>query len=273
MAIDPRTDREHLRTVTYGSGDLLADRQQLYRFRTTEQGPITDWLFGLVGGAGALPSPVIDVGTGSGQYLLALERRMPAFGFDLSEGMLVDARAGGWAGPLAVADAMQLPLRDSSVGTALANHMLYHVPDIAAAARELRRVLCEDGVLLAVTNGAGHIEEIGRVLEDAVREVAGDDTFHVDRSGERFTLEAGGDVLRVAFRDVQRHDRYAELAVPDAEPVLRYLASMVGLEPSFPEGVTFAQVMQRCEPRVRETLERDGVFRVRVHAGAFVCRS
>ena len=30
--MDPRVDRQHLTTVSYRTGDLLADRQQLYRF-------------------------------------------------------------------------------------------------------------------------------------------------------------------------------------------------------------------------------------------------
>lgn len=269
--MDPRTDRRHLQSVTYGSGDLLADRQQIYRYRTTEQGPIADWLFGLVGGPDGLPAPIADVGTGNGNYLLALAGR-DAFGLDLSEGMLRDARDAGCAGPLAVSDVTALPLRDASIGTAMANHMLYHVPDIAAAVRELRRVVRAEGIVLAVTNGLGHVAELGRVLEDSIHDVAGDASFHLDRSGERFTLEDGADVLRTAFGSVERHDRHAELLVPDAEPVMRYLASMVGLEPSLPEGVTFAAVLERCAPRVEEIVARDGGFRVTVHAGAFVCR-
>jgi SAM-dependent methyltransferase len=150
--------------------------------------------------------------------------------------------------------------------------MLYHVPDIAAAARELRRVVRADGLLLAVTNGAGHVAELGRVFEDAIHDVAGDTAFHLGRSGERFTLEDGAAVLGTAFGHVERHDRHAELLVPDPEPVVRYIASMVGLEPSFPDGVTMAAVLERCEPRVRAVIERDGAFRVHVHAGAFVCR-
>jgi len=152
-SFDVRTDRQHLTTVAYGTGDLLADRQQIYRYMRPSQEPITDWLYGLVGGASAVTDPVVDIGTGNGQYLLALPDRWRV-GLDLSSGMLNSARQAGLHAPLVVADAQALPLADNSAGTLLANHMLYHVPHIVVAVREARRVLSPGGVLLAATNGS-----------------------------------------------------------------------------------------------------------------------
>jgi SAM-dependent methyltransferase len=264
--LDPRTDRGHLTTVAYGSGDLLADRQQLYRFVTPKQGPIAEWLFSLVDGN--LPEPVVDIGVGNGQYLAALHGR-PVIGVDLSRGMLEGIADRGW--PLVEADAQALPLATRSVGTAMANHMLYHVPDIALAARELRRVVRPGGVMLAVTNGAGHMAEIGDVIMAAVTELGGDG-FVLDRSGDRFTLEDGGEVLAAAFTLVERHDRHAEVLCPEADSILRYIASMRGLEPTLPNGLTWDEVVKAAEPRVGARLKAEGVFRVGVHVGAFVCR-
>src|SRR5436305_14202446 len=93
----------------------------------------------------------------------------------------------GW--PLVEADAQALPLATASVGTAMANHMLYHVPDIALAARELRRVTRPGGVVLAVTNGGDHTEELGRLLGAEA----------LERSMSRFTLETGGGGLGRVF--------------------------------------------------------------------------
>ena len=267
---DPRTDRRHLTTISYGTGDLLADRQQLYRFAQPKKEPITEWLFALVGGPEALGEPIVDVGAGNGQYLSALpERRRMAL--DLSRGMLLGLRQAGFAGPVLETDAQALPLAAASAGTAMANHMLYHVPDIERAALELRRVLRPGGVLLAVTNGRDHLAELGRVLDESVSELAGR-PFHLDRSGERFTLEDGEDLLAVAFASVSCHHRRTELVVPEVDPVMRYLASMVGLSPTLPYGVEFSDVLAAAERRVTAVIARDGAFRVHVHAGAFVGR-
>jgi SAM-dependent methyltransferase len=267
---DPRTDRRHLTTISYGTGDLLADRQQLYRFVQPKKEPITEWLFGLVGGPEGLGEPIVDVGAGNGQYLSALPGRRRV-GLDLSRGMLTGLRPAGLGVPLLEADAQALPLAPASAGTAMANHMLYHVPDIELAARELRRVLRPDGVLLAVTNGRDHLGELGRVVDESISELAGR-PFHLDRSGERFTLEDGDDLLAVAFDSVQSHHRRTQLVVPGLEPVMRYLASMVGLSATLPDGVEFGPVLAAAERRVATVIAREGAFRVHVHAGAFVCR-
>ena len=275
MKVDPRTDRQHLTTESYGDAQRLSSRQQLYRFSRPPDGepmgPITEWLFGLVGGAAALPRPIVDVGTGNGNYLRDLGGFDP-IGFDLSEGMLRDARASGCEGPLGVADLQALPLCTASVGTAMANHMLYHLPDIALGVVELRRVVRDDGVVLAVTNGDDHIGEIAGVLNAAANELGGSAGFVFDRSGMRFTLENGGDAMHGAFSDVTIHHRRTELVVPEVEPVLEYMASMRALAVTLPDGVSYDAMLDICRKRVTEIIEREGAFVVSVHAGAFVCR-
>jgi ubiquinone/menaquinone biosynthesis C-methylase UbiE len=45
----------------------------------------------------------------------------------------------------AQADAQALPFRDASFDAVIANHMLYHVPDISRSLGEVRRVLKPSG--------------------------------------------------------------------------------------------------------------------------------
>jgi SAM-dependent methyltransferase len=247
---DPRTDRRQLTTVAYGTGDLLADRQQRYRFVTPKQEPIWEWLFALVDGE--LPEPIVDVGAGNGNYLAALPGRS-VVGIDLSRGMLEGIADRGW--PLVEADGQAIPLANDAVGTAMANHMLYHVPDIALAVRELRRIVRPGGVLLAVTNARDHTGTLTDLLDPQVRE----------RSMTRFTLENGAEFLRTAFTHVERHDRRAEIVCPEVEPVMRYMSSLTSLGVS-PEDLAAA------ERKVSDTIQREGAFRVPIHAGAFLCR-
>lgn len=270
VSVDPRTDRDLLRTASYGTGDLLADRQQIYRFVEPRREPVTEWLFAQVGGPASLPEPIVDVGAGNGQYLFALPGRT-TMGLDLSHGMLTGMRAEGFAGPLVEADAQALPLRTGAAGTAMANHMLYHVPDIDRAIDELRRVVRPDGVVLVVTNGLDHLAELGKVIDDAVMSTSGA-PFHFDRSGERFDLDGSEDRLRRVFGSVTRDDRRATLVVPGAEPVMRYLSSLAGLATMLPESVPFEAMLAVAAQQVDAIIERDGVFRAGLHAGAFVCR-
>ena len=151
----------------YADPSKLTARQSLWQFLP---GPaLPDRVVDLVP-----PDAVVaDVGCGNGVYLERLRRRgsnPDRGGFDLSPGM---ARAASAHAPTAVADAQALPLRAGSVDVVLCLHMLYHVPDIARALRELRRVLRPGGLALVTTNGAGHIAELKAVMDSAARWVAG----------------------------------------------------------------------------------------------------
>lgn len=256
-------------TVAYATPGYLADRQQIYRFIQPDLAPITEWLFDLAGGPDELLEPVVDVGTGGGQYLDALSSRKRV-GLDLSSGMLAALRRQQPDLPLACADVQSVPLADGSAGTLLANHMLYHVPDIAKGVAELRRVLQPKGLLLVVTNGIDHLAELAALRDQVISQLAGQPS-HLDTSGKRFTLENGEQHLRRYFRSVECHHRRAELVVPDPEPVLRYLASQESLAPLLPDGITFDAVLQAAEPMLVATIKTEGHFRVRIHAGAFVC--
>ncbi|HEY4849397.1 MAG TPA: class I SAM-dependent methyltransferase [Streptosporangiaceae bacterium] len=147
----------------YADDRNLRARQRLWR----HQNPYFDivaWVLDL-----ARLSPglrVLDAGCGNGEYLRALAMRpVQAAGCDLSMGMLRMA-----AHPaLLNADVAALPVRDGTFAVVLAVHMLYHVPDREAAARELRRVLAPGGACIAVTNGARHTRSLRALVERAVR--------------------------------------------------------------------------------------------------------
>ena len=267
---DPRTDRATLTGVSYRTGDFLADRQQLYRFAVDRTETVSQWLFGLVGGIDVLGEPIIDVGSGNGTYLAPMQHRR-VVGLDLSRGMLLGIRERGFEGPLVESDAQALPIASLCVGTALANHMLYHVPDIGAAVRELRRVLRSGGILLAITNGRDHMAELVAIRNAAVEEVAGD-RFRYESAAARFNLDNGAGFLSASFESVELHHRRGELSIPTAEPVVRYLASAAGTARSLPKGVAFTRVVEIAERIVRERILQDGRLRVTTHTGAFVCR-
>jgi SAM-dependent methyltransferase len=267
---DPRTDAATLTGVSYRTGAFLADRQQIYRFDTSRTETMAQWLFGLVGGVDALDGPILDVGAGNGTYLQPLRDRQ-AIGLDLSRGMLDGIRAAGFSGPLVESSAQALPLATASIGTAMANHMLYHVPDIGAAVRELRRVIRPQGVLLAITNATDHMAELVAIRNAALGELTGR-SVRYESAATRFTLDNAGEILSGSFGSVELHHRRGELSVPAPEPVVRYLASGVGAARTLPDGVEFPQMIETAERIVRQRIAEEGRLRITTHAGAFVCR-
>ena len=125
----------------------------------TKPPALMDWFCNLVEWDGVRLA--VDVGTGSGRFLPSLsERAERVLGVDLSPAMLTEVAARPSAPPLVNGDVCKLPLRDGCADRVLAAWMLYHAADPDMACSELRRVVADDGVLIATTNAAGHTAEL-----------------------------------------------------------------------------------------------------------------
>jgi SAM-dependent methyltransferase len=156
-------------------------------------------------------------------------------------------------------------VRTDGVDVALCMHVLYHVPDQAAAVAELRRIVRPDGVALLVTNGLDHVREI----DELVAEVAG---ARPARSMRSFKMEDGAAVLGTAFESVVTN-RFSggALDVTDADAVVAYVASVRGLYDGVEEQ-HYADALDEIRARVDAVIRRDGAFVVTTATGCFVCR-
>lgn len=254
-----------LRKKQYAGPGKLTARQALWSYHT---GP--SWMDAAldtleVGGG----ETVLDVGCGPGRWLAELRQRGHTgrlLGLDASPGMAA-AAAGQSGAATVVADAVALPVPDAGVDVALAMHMLYHVPDLPAAVRELRRVLRRGGVLLAATNGSRHIAEIRAVMDEAASRVLGEPR-HFTSS---FTLENGAEVLGACFDRVERQDHPATVFVPTAGPVQAYIASFGPELAGLPDPDAWDEFLVAAGELVGARVERYGRFAVSAHPGYFVC--
>jgi len=161
---------------------------------------------------------------------------------------------------LATASAEDLPFPDATFDLVIANHMLYHVPQLPKALAELKRVLKPDGVFTATTISRTNNGPLRRLVRRFDLPVA------IDTPGlaARFGAESGGRILRKAFSAVERRKFRSILRVPLAEVVLDYLESMRH------PGAPWSPEAARRSLEVH--LARQGVFIVRNLSAVFFCR-
>jgi SAM-dependent methyltransferase len=92
--------------------------------------------------------------------------------------------------------------RGDSFQVVLAAHMLYHVPELATAVAEIRRVLAPGGRCVAVTNGEAHIASLRRPVEEVVTSTTPGWKMR-DPATMSSSLELGFDPLRRCFESVE----------------------------------------------------------------------
>ncbi len=252
----------------YSTGENLASRQRLWS--TSRRVPAFDlfsWVLDLGGLTPGSTRSTLDVGCGNGAYERALAARGhlgPRVAVDLSAGMLPLVSDAA----VILADVQDLPFAPGSFDVVLAPHMLYHVPDIEAAAKEIRRVLCQEGLFVAVTNSVSNLNELRALVEAAV----GSDWKMLRPADQRFSMENGTELLNSAFESVVRVDcPSSRLVVTDADAVAQYVASVADHYESQVD-VPWSTVTSRVYDLAREAMATDGELRFSTDAGAFVCR-
>jgi SAM-dependent methyltransferase len=239
----------------YDTDENLALRQRLWA--TSRREPALDllaWVLALAGLDAGGSQSVLDIGCGNGSYEAALAERTHTGGrvaLDLSAGMLATVTGAARV----QADAQALPFAPGAFDVVLAPHMLYHVPDIALAAAEARRVLRPGGVFVAVTNGRAHLAELRTLVEAAV----GTGWRMEAPAATAFSLEDGAAPLAAEFASVERVD------CPPSHVV-------VGDHYEDEVGVPWSAVVAHVRDLAGAAVARDGAVRISAATGAFVCR-
>jgi SAM-dependent methyltransferase len=258
------TSRDALKTQYKDSSNLKARAALHERFGTNRRRWF-QWVFDHLALADR-SGPILDVGCGPGGLWQANLHRIPVgrrvLLTDLSLGMTREAReclGSKSQFEFAVADVQSLPLPSRSFDTVIANHMLYHVPDLAAALSEIHRVLRGGGRTFAATNGRRHMQELDELVLRFDPTLAG---WSATRE-KQFVLENGADLLGSLFSDVSLTTFDDALIVPDAAPLVDYVYSMP--PPRSPSAARRQEFTAFVEDRIRSS----GPFRITKATGLF----
>lgn len=272
------TRPERVREVYSTSANLDAKYEVMREYGIAAE-TFEDWLLRRLNVTG--DERVLDVGCGQGRFLLPIARQATTalvVGLDISPGVMSalgeTIREERLPAVLVVGDAQALPFLDGSFGLVMANHVLYHLADIPAAAREAARVLGASGTFVATTNGRDGMAQMHDLHVATMAELGIEYDPHVDT---RFDLESGAATLASAFSeiDVWRFDD--GFRSPTADPVTAYYtATQLFQGPRNDPAIDEAKrrAIERTYRRLAEEAirARGGELIVSKPVGAFVCR-
>lgn len=218
---------------------------------------------------------LLEVGCGPASLWVENADRIPS-GWqitltDQSAGMIAQAEqalaAAGRPFHFAQMDAQALHFADGAFDAVIANHMLYHVPDLPQALREIQRVLKPGGRLYAATNGKAHMAELRTLIQQFDPTL---DYMATAAPPERFfSLENGAAHLSPWFASVELRRYEDGLAVTDANALVDYVFSMMtftGAQFSDPAVARAAFT----EYTVAQMAQQDGVFPIQKATGLFI---
>jgi len=259
----------------YATDEPLAARIRTHELYTQPKIDFAPWVLDHVPWQGS--ELVLDVGCGSGFYVEPTHARLTAggrlIGADLSLGILRDLAGQPYADRVTLvnADAMGLPLPDACCDVLLANHMLYHVPQLERALAEFRRVLRPGGYLVAATNSRDSMEALIREMAAACQALGYPWEIPPSAARTRFTLENGAALIEPFFPQVEQDTFESALIFPAAVPAVAYVHSTRHVyAPQLPQGLNWEALMAQVERQVQAVVAAQGEYRVPKTTGVFV---
>jgi len=194
----------------YAEEHHLELRRSIWHPSADGRDPATEALATVVAEA---PHRVLEVGCGTGEFAARLHQALPnadLLATDQSARMVELTRQRHVSAERA--DIEDLPFADASFDVVAAMWMLYHVPDLHRGLAEIARVLRPGGLLVAATNGDGHLAQL-----------------RLDAGGApaftQFSQENGATALASHFVDVRREDFATRAVFADHAQAAAYLES------------------------------------------------
>jgi len=260
-------DQNYLKKEQYKTPTNLQSRINLHRSYSTNPTPWHEWVFDQI--ALQTGSCVLELGCGPGDFWITNLSRLPA-GLDitladLSLGMVQSVKSALIEHDefhFVCNDALAIPVSYAKFNCIIANHMLYHVPDIEQACREISRVLMPDGIFIAATNGIGHMQELHSLIRNLNPQYK---EYNFDLS--RFSLENGAEILGRYFSHIDQQIYTDHLEVKNSESLLGYVMSM-----THAMGKLDVDLLRSFEDHVELQIADNGYFFIEKSLGLFIAK-
>jgi SAM-dependent methyltransferase len=260
-------DQHYMLTDQYKTASKLGARIQLHERFSTNPANLQHWVFDqldLVPGA-----RILELGCGPGTLWQKNLERIPHNWkitlSDFSAGMVQEIQRNlpvdDQRFSFQIVDAQAIPFDDNSFDAVLANHMLYHVPDLSQAFSEIRRVLHPLGKFFATTNGSEHLSEIRMFMQ---RSGFGDSNGVMGFEDGAFRLENGLELLASWFSQVELRRFEGDLAVTESEPIVAFILASVK-----PESID-EQKVKTLRTLIDQELAREGFVHIKKDTGIFI---
>ena len=172
---------------------------------------------------------ILELGCGNGRQWDGRISTLPAgcslILTDISQGMISTAKERLSAGSnvrFLQMDIQDIPYADESFDIVIANHMLFHVPDLDKGLSEVRRVLKANGRFYSTTNSNGGLRQY---FHNVFKKFDPDTDAFTNML--TFDLDNGGEILRRHFAHVERRDYEDSLAVTDTRDLMDWLESTI----------------------------------------------
>jgi ubiquinone/menaquinone biosynthesis C-methylase UbiE len=212
--------------VAYDLSAPLYDGWSWQSFWRAHEYPIIRRALEKESGGGACELSLLDVGCGTGWYLKQLEDvSTEQAGVDLSGGMLAVA-GHRLHGILLQADARSLPFPAARFDAVLCTRVLSHLPSIATAVTEMRRVLTDSGMLIVSDVDATHDYERTRLPVAGGHILA--DTYKHDRAEVSREIEHLG-FVRTSIFVIHMSGRAEEFKGLDVSRPVSDVAGWIGM--------------------------------------------
>lgn len=260
-------DQHYMLTHQYKTASNLGARIQLHERFSTNPVNLQHWVFDQFD---LVPSAhILELGCGPGTLWQKNLERIPLTWkitlSDFSAGMVqeiqrnlpVDDKRFSFQ----VIDAQAIPFGDNSFDAVLANHMLYHVPDLSQALSEMRRVLRPQGKFYATTNGSAHLQEIRMFMQQAG---FGNSNGVMGFEDGAFRLENGLELLASWFSQIELRHFEGDLAVTETEPIVAFILASVK-----PETIN-EQRVRTLRMLIDQELVQHGVVHITKDTGIFI---
>jgi ubiquinone/menaquinone biosynthesis C-methylase UbiE len=263
---DIRNDPKYLKDKQYKQAGRLNIRINLHKKFSTNTNDWHEWVFSHFDLKPGMK--VLEVGCGPATLWQANSQFIPkavnAYLSDFSFGMVRTSSQKDLPREsikFLNCEAQAIPFPEGYFDIVIANHMLYHVPDLQLTLREILRVLKKSGTLFAATNGKKHMIEIYDLIKKLIPE-----TEKVKPVSLNFNLENGKDILRDYFSEVDCIIYPDSLEVTEVQPLVDYINS-------FWDRIIDQNQLITCAAEVERIIKQERVFHIQKSTGLFVAKN